>query len=111
MSGDTTDYLLVKAGDRFTWGSAVAFHEVGPYRIIEYHPRKTKGSIVTREIDYDKTSFHLYIQHDIGIKDCCEGFDTLDAALAGGIAFRAEGHHHRADLYFMAALDQLRKRR
>ena len=95
---------------KFVWGEVVKHHEVGPYHIVEYHPRKVVGSTVTKQIDWDKVEFHLYIENGVAeVKDACESFESLDAALAGGIAYRAEGCNHRGDRYFIAAMEAMKQ--
>lgn len=84
---------------KFAWGRVITRHVVGPYEIVEYavradnhptHPRQETGAI----------AFHPYINGE----DSCQGYDSLDAALAGAIAYRNEGCNHRADIYFIKAI-------
>lgn len=84
--------------DRFPWGEVIADHAIGPYTIREFHPfeRREKGSIGPG-VDKSKAHFHGYVN---GADACCTWL-TLDEALAGCIAYRAEGPNHRADEYFI----------
>jgi len=86
---------------RFIWGEPVRWRTHGPYAVLEFHPWKRDGSsIKTGEPDESKTDFHLWVDR----KSTSESFGSLDAALAGGIAYRAEGANHAADRYFIRAL-------
>lgn len=88
----------------FSWGKVVDRHSIGPYELIEYHPRVVEGSRVTNRIDETKTEFH-------GIIDGCdvhESWKTLDEALAGLIVRRALGPNSRdINYHFMAGIRAL----
>jgi hypothetical protein len=83
----------------FRWELVVAVHEIGPYAIIEYHPHKMiNGSWTPRNgNDMDRVEFHDYVNG----KDTSHSHDSLDAALAHAIAYRAEGCNSHAGEYFM----------
>lgn len=101
--GYTTNLAIIKDKlDLFTWGSIVRLYTVGPYDIVEYHPwkRSLRGTVFTGEGDADKTEFHVYVDG----KSTSHGFGTLDAALAGAIAYRIEGPNHAADRYFIRSI-------
>lgn len=91
-----------KPFDRFSfpWGLVKQTHEVGPYMVVEYHPRKTKGCEVTREIDHDQTMYHPYVDG----RDTSNSFSSLEEALAFSIAYRKEGGNTRAHTYFIRGL-------
>ena len=58
-----SDYGLIKAGKaKFTWGPVVAFHEIGPYRIIEFHPQIFERCHGTGVYETERTQFHPYIE-------------------------------------------------
>ena len=81
-------------------GRFVAFHSIGPYAFVEYHPRKRDGCTVTKAIDTEITNFSAFVHG----QSTHESFENLDSALAGAIAYRQEGANHRADLYFIAGM-------
>lgn len=87
----------------FVWGPVKAVHEIGLYSIVEAHPQIFKGCAGTGRYDMKKTTFHPYVNGEC--TSCA--YNTLDEALAASIAFRYEGHSHRADIYFLAALKQV----
>lgn len=81
----------------FVWGKVKEVHVVGDYQIIEYHPRAcTESGHITRDIDYDKTLFHPCIDWE----DAHGSYISMDEALIGVIAYRAEGPNGRAAMYF-----------
>ena len=92
----------VKRGLPFTWGEVVAIHVVGPYAIVEYHPWKCSESrmVLTGQPDPDAIEFGTYVDG----RNCQHSYGTLDAALAGCIAYRIEGPNHAADAYFIRSL-------
>lgn len=87
----------------FVWGRVNNTHKIGPYFIIEFHPRKSKDGMVLHAVDLDVTQFHPYVDG----KDTSRSYHSLDAALAGAIAYRHEGANHHADRYFIAGLQQV----
>jgi len=94
----TTELDKLKAGEAFTWGDVIQIHEVGDYSIVECHPWEVEGSnvVVGRPV-IKQLSFHVYVSSE----NTCSSFESLDAALAGCIAYKHEGVNHRADTYFM----------
>lgn len=101
----TSDLAIVRdLPSRFTWGLVIRIHTVGPYDIIEYHPWKSvRGTVHTGDPDPIRTEFHVYVRG----KSTSESFGSLDAALAGAIAYRSEGPNHAADHYFIRSLTSL----
>ncbi len=83
------------------WGGAiVAVHRVGEYAVVEYLERDYRGG---DNPNYGKLTgghdFSVFInEYDIG-----RGFDSLDAALVGVVAYKREGCNAHADRYFMKA--------
>ena len=75
----TTDLEKLKAGSPFTWGEIVAWHEIGPYAILEY---LDKEEPISR-----RRLFHTWIDG----RDQNSSFLSLDAALAHCIAVRHDG--------------------
>ncbi len=98
----TTDIDQIKKGHGFSWGQAAGmFKEIDHYTILPYHPWVVNGvSVEVGNADMNKTEYYLWIDG----KDASESFDTLDEALAAGIAYRAEGCNHRADKYFIKSI-------
>lgn len=87
--------------ENFNWGLVINEHKIGPYVILEYHPRKVEGVTVTREIDKGNVRFHGYIDS----QDTCEGWGSLDEALVGLIVRRTVGMNSSLIAYhFMAGL-------
>jgi len=74
----TSDFWRVKAGRSFTWGTVDKLYEFGPYTVAKYGPWDAPA---TRQ-------FHLWIEH----KDTGRSYRTLEAAMAGAIAFKEECH-------------------
>lgn len=103
----TTDLTQLKTGVAFTWGESIKMHEIGPYAILEFHPWKRNGStVLSGEPATEKTNFHAWVDG----QDTAHGFESLDAALAGCIAYKHEGSNHRADSYFMKMLSGMNER-
>lgn len=97
----TTNLTRLKNGAAFTWGALIQIHEVGPYAVVESYPWKTEGcTVLTGQPDKDRISFHAYVHGE----DTMHAFDSLDAALAGCIAYRNEGCNHHADHYFIKGI-------
>lgn len=74
----------------FSWlGSVKEVYQVGPYSIVEYVRNDDKT-----------TNFGTYIDG----KQSTISYHSLDAALAGCIAYRAEGPNCQASHYFIKSL-------
>lgn len=84
-------------GRRFVWGPITFVHEVGPYQIVEYRRDMSNAGMVSMYADHGTTYFHPYIDG----KDTSHSYRSLDAALVGAIAYRAEGPNGSAGEYFM----------
>lgn len=97
----TTELEEIRNGGRYTWGKVNEIYEIGPYSIVEYYPHKTEGGLHLEEFDTSKLAFALYV----GGASTNSSWYSLDAALAAGIAYRAEGCNHRGDMYFIAAME------
>jgi hypothetical protein len=124
------DQMSVNVGDKhneqdeivrsFTWGRVRETYEVGPYFIVVYYPRIAEGCVVTKKIDTNEVTFHPYVlrsatrlpadkiwsKESSVYRDTSQGYQTLDEALAGAIAFRNEGINHRADRYFIQSMNE-----
>lgn len=86
---------------RFTWGEYITQYEIGPYQIVECYPWVVRGvRIVSGVPNYDQRCYHGYINGE----STSTGWATLDAALAGLIAYRQEGPNSRAGDYFIRML-------
>jgi hypothetical protein len=93
--------------ERFTWGEIIDIVEIGPYAIASYYTRKVDGCMVLRDIDHETVLYHVWVHG----KNGCGSYHSLDAALAGAIAYRVEGGNHRADRYFILALNAIEAKR
>lgn len=103
----TTDLTRLKKGAPFTWGKLIAIHEIGRYSVVEYHPEIFKDCASTGKTSRTKKQFHPYLDgHDLS-----EGHHSLESALAAAIAYNLEGCNHRADRYFITALESLNEKR
>jgi len=87
----TTDLDKLKNGARFTWGELVKIHEIGEYAVVEAIDKEDK-----------LPCFHSYVAG----RSCSHAYPTLDAALAGCIAYKHEGLNHRADGYFIKMITE-----
>lgn len=79
--------------DRFTWGRVEAVHQINGYVIIEYTPN-VPGSynafeLKEREMEEGRRSFHPWVDG----KDTGHSFSSLDRALLGCVAWRADVRH------------------
>lgn len=88
---------------KFVWGPVKEVYRIGPYEVVRYHPQIFKDSSGTGNYDYTVNQYHPYVKGE----DTNESYDSLDAALVGAIAYRREGGNHRADRYFILALERL----
>lgn len=78
-----------KTTGRFTWGTIMAFHDVGPYTIVEF-------------ISYDssnQTAFHVYVDG----KDTANSTSSLDSALVLAMAFKNVESKNEARFMAMGA--------
>lgn len=98
----TTDLDAVLANPASFWlGEVITDYEVGPYQIIEYYQWKRDGCrVLTGQVDYDSRFYSGYFNG----KGIGRSWSTLDAALAGLIAYRQEGPNSRAGEYFIRML-------
>lgn len=95
----TSDIKLLRQQKRpkFTWGSIIEIMDIGPYTIASYHPHKNdNGRISSQIIDVDRTQFHGWVDGE----NSHRAWLSLDEALVGLIAYRAEGPNSRAADYF-----------
>ncbi len=94
----TSDLSKLLAGEKFNWGDVIAMHAIGPYAIAEYHPWKTAGSsVLTGNADMESLAFAGWVEG----RCTSQSWLSLDAALAGCMAYRAEGRNCRAGEYFI----------
>ena len=73
----------------YTWGPIDGSYSVGPYDILRY--RATQDGFLF---------FHAFVNGE----DTNHSFNSLDEALAGAIAYRAEGPNCQAGKYFIQSL-------
>ena len=84
---------------RFGWGQVICVHTVGEYDIIEYIPNQSSN---VADEDYDSSPcFHPYVDGC----DISQSFHSLDQALVGAIAYKAEGPNGRAATYFFKMIE------
>jgi len=106
MKETTTDLWKLKKGVSFTWGGIIKIHAIGIYSVVEFHPRKvTRKGMVTNQLEYRRKQYHSYVYQ----KDTHTSYNSLEAAMAGCIAYAFEGVNHHADYYFMRMLKEPRK--
>lgn len=98
------DFKIPDYPMRFHWGPVVAAHRIGDYMIVEFHPMVMEGNHGTGKYEAEKVEFHAYVLSENSWQDTCHGFESLDSAIVGVIAYKHEGANHRADRYFMKML-------
>ena len=91
---ETTDLQELKNGEKFTWGNLIAIHTIGQYDIVEYDCIY-RGENTGRR-------FHIYIDG----KSQSRAYQSMDAALVGCIAVKADGLNTKADVYFMKMINE-----
>ena len=94
-------------GRKFPWGPIDKVHQVGPYQIVEYRRDMSNSGMTSDFSEHGRVQFHPFI--DGRDTSCC--FNTLDAALAGAIAYRREGTNGSAAFYFMRMLGEVGEQR
>ncbi len=93
-----TELEYLKENHQHPFGHIVQIHEIGPYAVVEYRPKRERAaSEPPRETE---TMFSSYVHG----KRTITSHDTLDAALAHCIAVNAEGNNTMASFYFMRML-------
>ena len=86
----TTDLEKIRNGAPFVWGTMIGeLMEIGPYVILQFYRRPEKD-----------ICYHGWVDG----KDTSHSWNSLDAALAGCIAYKREGPNCRAGDYFMKML-------
>lgn len=85
---------------KFAWGRVIQRHAIGPYEIVEYAERGADNHKKYPSQETGRILFHPYVKK----VDTNHSFESLDAALAGAIAYRNEGINHQADIYFMRGI-------
>lgn len=84
-------------GGKFPWGPIMETHQIGPYTILEYLDDRSAFSHAEDWVHHGRTLYHLFIDG----KNTFVSALSLDAALAGAIAYRLDGPDSRAGDYFM----------
>ena len=77
-----TDLSLALDMPVYTWGPILRVHHIGRYAIVEYTPNEALGTC----------QFHPFIDGS----DTNRGYDTLEAAIVGAIAYRFDGVNSHA---------------
>lgn len=97
----TTDLKAVLEGEPFTWGEVLQSWVVGPYAVVEYHPWKADGCLVlTGKPNRRVRMFHGWA----GGRDTSHSWASLEAALAGVMAYYMDGPNSPAGEMFMRML-------
>lgn len=97
-----SDLEKIIAKGEYFGGAVVAVHRIGEYAILEYLDRDYRGG---SNPNYGKlTGEHTFSTF---INECStsHGYNSLDAALVGVIAFKRDGCNTCADRYFMKATE------
>lgn len=101
----TSDQKKGPKPQRFPWGLIVDVHVVGPYALLEYDSSKPGNAEPGWK---SERMFSGYVHEPEnkradarGWRDIGQSFHSLDAALVGCIAYRAEGPNAQAASYFM----------
>lgn len=84
-------------GDRFMWGPITEVHQIGPYTILEYLDDRSNAVHSAEWMKHGRTLYHVFIDG----KNTYVAALSLDAALAGAIAYRRDGEDSRAGDYFI----------
>jgi len=92
-------------GREFVWGAVVAIHVIGPYALVEFL-RDNSGTFASDMkpiiADHGTVQWHAYVDGT----DTNSGYDSLEAALAGAIAYKVGGLNQSIIARsFMKALD------
>jgi hypothetical protein len=102
MKRTTNIYDIIVRQAPFTWGEMVSVEAVGEYHIAIYHPWKAEKSEAGVSYEQDVPNEDKILYHGwVNGKDTCQSWESLDAALAGCIAYKHEGPNHGAGAYFM----------
>jgi len=80
----------IKKTGKFSWGKPIAWYEIGPYALLEYHPYKYEDSRRTRWFS-DKTEFYGWIDG----KACHESWPSLETGIVGLIIRKWAGLNNR----------------
>jgi hypothetical protein len=92
---------------KFPWGRVIEDIEVGPYMVRAYHPHKSEGVTITREIDTDTINYHGYVDG----RDTNISWGSLDEALAGLIVYRNLGpNNDNIAGHFVAGVNAMAKK-
>jgi hypothetical protein len=93
IAGSRTDPY----GMRFTWGPIMETLQIGPYTILEHLEDTSRYNDPAAWERHGRMLYHVYVDG----KDTSFSALSLDAALAGAIAYRREGSNSHAGDYFM----------
>ena len=102
MRRETSTILehVIAKPELFTWGEIVQIHEVGEYAVAEYLEWERDGITIKTGAPSENHSFFVWVDG----RSTSHSYNSLDAALAGAIAYKYEGANHRADWYFMRSI-------
>jgi hypothetical protein len=93
IAGSRTDPY----GMRFPWGPITEQHQIGNYTILEFLEDTSTYNDPVAWARHGRTLYHVYVDG----KNTSVSALSLDAALAGAIAYRREGPNSHAGDYFM----------
>jgi hypothetical protein len=92
----TTDIEKIEKGGLFTWGEIEKIYKIGEYTIAEYRSWKRNGCQILTGEPGNEIQYHAWI----GNKDTSCGYNSLESAIVGTIAYKFDGCNTRAGLYF-----------
>lgn len=84
-------------GTSFPWGPIDKVHVIGSYQIVQYRVDASNMTGLRAGQDHGLTRYHVIVDGH----STSTSYETLDAALAGAIAYRHEGPNGRAATYFI----------
>ncbi|MCP3966664.1 MAG: hypothetical protein GY718_09990 [Lentisphaerae bacterium] len=92
----------------FVWGKIVEIYTIDDYDIAVFHPLfYINGKAINDVYDEHVIEYHGWVNG----RDTCRSWPTLDEALAGCLSYKYEGANGKADIYFIKALEAIRRDR
>jgi len=91
-------------GRSFVWGKVTNLHYLGPYCFVEF----LRDNSHTFSVDkanlvqtHGQTQWHAFVNE----RDTSYSYDSLEAAMAGAVAYKVAGLNTQAAMHFMKMLD------
>jgi len=98
MKSSTDLENINKNGFYFTWGEVVEIISMKNYSFVVYHPWKSNEcNVYMHDPDYTRFQYNGYIDG----KSISRGWNSLEAAMVGIVAYKLDGPNTKADRYFM----------